>query len=618
MCGIYGYVAKHRSVEPSLLKSMVDLLFHRGPDSWGWHINKNIGIASRRLRIIDLEKADQPIHNEDSSVWVVFNGEIYNYRSLRTALIEKGHTFYTDSDTEVLVHLYEEKKEEMVKYIEGMFSFCILDEKEDCLFLARDRIGEKPLYYYLDKEIFIFSSEVKGILKHPEFRKRLNPSSIIQYFLYGFIPSPFTAFENLFSLEPASFMKVKNTEPIKKVVYWRANLSSLDFRKPLRVWEKELEDLLLFTVKKYLVSDVALGVFLSGGIDSTLITWAASKYLGSNLEAFTIGFKESGYDETVWARKVADSLGIKHFVHIFSWQECLKLMEKIAYILDNPFCDYSVFPAYLLSWFARRRIKVALSGDGGDECFGGYPKYQALFYSRILSFLKIFKKPAGVLKKKGWARRFRHFIEGCTFSYYERGLFWDAPFKPYQIVGLILPEYLEEVSYKILLEPLFKEIKSPDLLNSSMYLDLKLRLADLFLVKSDRASMLNSLEVRTPFLDREMLRFSFTLPSCFKVRPFSSKLILREILKKYFPLDLASRKKQGFSLPLREWFRKELRDFLYSNLSPSQIARIGITSQARVDTLLQAHIQKREDLHNELWSLLVLELWYRKWFLSLP
>lgn len=595
------------------MRTLCETIRHRGPDAYGETHHGKFAIGNCRLSIIDIPQGTQPCSNETKTIWVVFNGEIYNFREIRKTLIQLNHRFCSNSDTEVLVHLYEEFGEAMFQYLDGMFAFCILDTQKNTFFLARDRIGKKPLFYYSDQSLFVFASEIKALLAIPAISRTIAPDALAAYFTYGFIPEPKTIFQNIYSVEAGSFFyadekNTSTTQPFCLTI-------DTPFQLPTQTTAllDSVEEKIISAVKKRLVSDVPIGLFLSGGIDSSLIAATLTRHLRKNIDSFSIGFTENSSNESEYARKVAEHFKLPHTVQLFSYQDCLNLMPHLGEIAENPLCDYSILPLLLLSRFAKTTVKVALSGDGGDELFAGYPKYSALKISRFFDYFSqgLKTRLAGYFHgqlRKGSRRIIRNFFEGLEYPWNFRGFFWDSAYKPYEIPALILglskkPEYQLPKQYH----------ESNDLLNTAMSIDFNRRMRDSFLVKIDRTSMHNSLEIRCPFLDIDLSAFADSIPSRKKISFFDTKIILKQILSRYLPKSLVYRKKHGFGIPLAEWLRGGLKEFVRKNLADSALAQGGILNQKTISRYLDSHISGKEDLHNNIWSLLTLELWYRRW-----
>lgn len=625
MCGIAGFINMDKSqAEPSILKNMLGKIAHRGPDSEGSIIEGNVAIGMRRLNVIDIESGDQPIFNEKKDIAIVFNGEIYNFLELREELIHKGHSFTTNSDTEVIVHLYEEEGLDFLKKLNGMFSFCLWDIQKNCFIFGRDRFGKKPLHYSLTNGAFIFGSEIKSILEHPRVEKIINTLSVQKYFFYGYVPAPNTIFSGILKLMPGEYLILNKGGRINKNYYWvpKFNDSDSDFEHLV----KKTELLLCKSIKRRLISDVPLGVFLSGGVDSSLIVALMSKYIDpKNIKTYSIGFEEKAFDESTYSTIVAELYHTNHHLKIFPMNECLDAMDEIIDFLDEPVADPSIIPTYLLSKFAKKDITVALGGDGGDELFGGYPKYYVhkyiSYYEMLPLFIrKIVRTIVESIPTSPDNRIFNYKIKrmflGLKYPPVIRNQVWVAPFELDELKNLLLYNdlnYSELFANINLHQDMFKSNNS-DIVNNMLYLDTRLMLQDMFLVKVDRASMATSLEVRSPFLDKELGEFVFTIPSKYKVKGFETKYILKKIAEKYLPSEIVYRGKKGFGLPIAHWLRKDLKEVLQHYLSKEFIECQGIFNFNYLNNILNDHLEGKRDASTQLWALLIFQLWYEKCF----
>jgi asparagine synthase (glutamine-hydrolysing) len=614
MCGISGFDFKDRN----LLKKMVSVIRHRGPDRQGYYTDNNASLGHARLSIIDLsEKGKQPMHNEDKSVWIVFNGEIYNFEELKKGLKQK-HVFRSRTDTEVLVHLYEELGFKMTKKLNGMFAFCIYDRKKKIFFCARDRFGKKPFYYMQSKRGFAFSSELKSLLEVE--KPKIDKKSAALYFVFGFVPSPKTLFNGIKKLEAGHCLiyKLKNSE-LARWRYWdfTAGQNRADKKLGCKDYRKELEDALINATKSRLISDVPLGVFLSGGIDSSLVLGFLSRITDTKkVSTFSIGYREKAYDESGYAKKVADMYGTKHHVKIITAADCLNALPEIVEKMDEPISDPSIIPTYLLCKYARKHITVALSGDGADELFGGYPKY---FVSRWLKYydvmpkfmknsakkilLKLPTKPENMLLsfkvKKG--------VKSIDYPDFIRNCLWASGFELDEL-GKLFPGAINPAEVISEISRHGSAYKGSDRINRHMYLDVKLMLQDMYLVKIDRASMFNSLEVRSPFLDTNVAGISANMPSSCKVKGFTTKKILKQIAKSYLPAELVNRKKRGFGVPLSRWVSDDLFDDIHNTIKST---KFSINKEYAL--MLLEDSKKGIDSSEKLWNLYMFLKWHKKW-----
>ncbi len=637
MCGIVGLLTSKAVNIPDYetLKKMRDLLIHRGPDEAGEYIRPLdekgpfVFLGHRRLSIIDLTGGHQPLTNEDGTIWVTFNGEIYNFKELREDLEGRGHRFGTRSDTEVIVHSYEEYGDECFKRFNGMFAIGIWDGKRNRLVLARDRLGKKPLYYSFINETLLFASELKAILSYPDFPRRVDILSLTKYLFFEFIPCPHTIFCDARKLPPASFL-IWDSKELKVREYW----TPFDSLKAQGTFSEEeaalrLTELLRQSVKRRLVSDVPLGVFLSGGIDSSAVAALAQREDPGKIETFSIGFEDASFDESRYALLASEHIGTKHHERTMRPVDLLNLVPHLTDILDEPMADASILPTYLLSKFTREYVKVALGGDGGDELFAGYPTYLAHKVARhcerwiapfhpILTFLgnllpvsdnnisfdfKVKKFLLGI----GYRDSIRNFVWLGSFS------FPDLHHVLSSDIGSQLNQdrLVEEIS---LYESAFPLTDRTDLLQ---FLDLKLYLQEAILVKVDRASMACSLEVRAPILDHELVEFVMGLPSSLKLKGLTSKYILKKAMKPFLPKQVIHRGKKGFGVPIAKWVKGPLKELFEDLLAPDRIRREGYLNPDYVTQLLQDHLVNKRDNRKHLWTLLVWELWVNHYHPSL-
>lgn len=576
MCGICGiFDLKEKAVSLPVLKEMTNLLRHRGPDEEGYYCRGNVGLGSRRLAIIDLKSGYQPIHNEDKSLWVVFNGEIYNFPGLKASLEKKGHKFYTKSDTECLVHLYEEDGLDFVKKLDGMFALAIWDEKEKKFVLARDPLGKKPLYWTRFEDKIIFASEIKAILSYPGFRKIADQTAIDKYFFYGFVPAPATVFQGIKKILPGHRLEFNQKGEVIDRQYWeidyRQKLTGLSFNEI----EEEVTKLLFQAVEKRLISDVPVGLFLSGGIDSGLVGAIMSRFvISKRIAAFSIGFGREKEDETILAGKTSDYSGFKHNIKHFSVKDAADLLPQLIQIMDEPMGDPSILPTLFLSLFAGQSLKVVLSGDGGDESFAGYPKYLAHqflgnpFWGPVLKNI-----PAWLFKGNK-----RLFFQYAKLPLYLRNQLWISSFT-------------KKAGLKDL-ENLHRQFPGKETLDEAFFLDQKLTLADLYLPKLDRASMSASLEVRCPLLDKNLVAFMAKVPGRIKLANRITKSLLRKIAAKYLPAEVISQPKKGFGIPLKKWLT-ELQPILKEYLSERDL------------------VENKDSM--DVWRLLTYRIWQKNW-----
>jgi len=635
MCGIVGFLTSNPSKIPDIkiLREMRDVLIHRGPDDEGEYIQSLdekgifLFLGHRRLSIIDLIGGHQPLSNEDDKIWVIFNGEIYNFKELRKDLEEFGHRFKTNSDTEVIVHSYEEYGEECFKYFNGMFAIAIWDGNHQKLILSRDRFGKKPLYYYFFDDLFIFSSELKAIMVYPEFPRHIDPISLMKYLFYEFIPSPKTIFKNVMKIPSASYLVwTKKGIEIKK--YW-SPFKSKDIKDIKSISELEVEERLIEILRKSvrhrLISDVPLGIFLSGGIDSSSVAAIAQQEVTGKVKTFSIGFEDSSFDESKYAFLVSKFIGAEHFQQIMKPKDLIEIVPKLTDLLDEPMADASIIPTYLLSKFTRKHVTVALGGDGGDELFAGYPTYLAHkfanYYEEIMGFIHPAINFLGNLlpvsdNNFSFDFKVKKFLSGIGYPDVIRNSIWLGSFPFLEIKNLVSNEFISLFNRNHILEELFlyeKEYPYDDEITKIQYLDLKMYLQESVLVKVDRASMACSLEVRAPFLDYELVEFVMALPSGFKLNGYKSKYILKKIMRNLLPEEVIKRPKKGFGIPIAKWIKGPLKDLFQDLLSQEKIKKEGFLNHEYINKVFEDHLRNKKDNRKKLWTLLIWELWVNRY-----
>jgi asparagine synthase (glutamine-hydrolysing) len=636
MCGIVGMVGEPGPVDRKLLGHMCDALVHRGPDDEGYYINEPaaatrtgepckqsfVGLGMRRLSIIDLTTGKQPIHNEDETVWVILNGEIYNYPELRAHLVEKGHRFYTRSDTEAIVHAYEEWGCDTPKHLRGMFAFALWDDREQQLLLARDRVGKKPLLYAISGRKLIFASEFQAILRHPDIPREVNEEALGDYLSFMCVPAPATAFRNIHKLEPAHLLVWKDGE-VKIERYW-----SLDFENKIEIGEEEAKhrsiELLREAVRVRLMADVPLGAFLSGGIDSSAVVALMSELSREKVKTFSIGFDEKDFSEIEHARRIASRFGTDHHEFIVR-PDALEVLPTLVRHYGEPFADSSAIPTYYVSKMTRQHVTVALNGDGGDECFGGYMRYSAMRiaeqYQRLPHMLRervlepaiaAIPEGASLRTQLGAVRRLGSVI-GRPGA--ERYLRWTSAISEEQKNELCTPGFVRNSPNGSSLRqvtPWFEGNGEIDVVDRAMRADIANYLPNDLLIKVDIASMAVSLEARSPFLDHHLMEFSASLPRRYKLRGLTTKLLLKRALRGLVPRENLRRRKMGFGVPIGRWLRSELKDLVSDALLSERARRRGYFRHGAVTRLLDDHLEGRRDYGHQLWTLLMLELWHRE------
>jgi len=619
MCGITGYFGQGNE---EVLKKMTASLKHRGLDDQGFYIKDKIGLGHRRLSIIDLKTGHQPITNEDKTVWLIFNGEIYNFLELKKDLESKGHQFQTQTDTEVVVHLYEEKGDSFLNELNGMFSLALWDEKKDKLFLARDRLGQKPLYYSLVNDTLIFGSELKSLFKHPLIKKEIDFDSLNKYLIYEYVPTPQTIIKRVKKLEPGHFLVYQNGN-LKKDRYWDIQFNQVDQRDYLNRFENLLED----SVKKRLISDVPLGIFLSGGIDSSAISYFAQKNSSQKIKTFSIGFTDKSFDESSYAAQVAKHLNTEHYHQECSPRDLLDLIDDVFQINDEPFSDASIIPTYLLSKFTRQNVTVVLSGDGGDELMAGYPTFQALKFAKIYRhfpgiFRELVLRTAGLLPASfnnfSLDFKLKKILSGYEYPLEIQNQLWLGSFAPVGSQKLLLKEVANQIDFGQSFSEIsqfIKQTKDELLENRIIYLYLKQYLSDDILTKADKASMFASLEVRAPFLDYRLVEFINSLSYNLKLKGWTTKYALKELMKDKLPKNIINRPKKGFGVPIAKWINSELKDFTFDLLNERDIEKQGIFNYSEIKKILNEHMDKKVDHRKKIWTLLMFQGWYRRWYL---
>jgi len=623
MCGICGFVHRDPGTAATTVERQLAVQRHRGPDAEG-HFDGGRGvIAQNRLSIIDLVHGDPPIVNEDSTIGAVLNGEIYNFTALRDALRAAGHRLSSDGDTEVLVHLAEDHDPvALARRLDGMFAFATWDKRRERLVLGRDRMGKKPLYYWRSPDTFVFASEIKGVLAHPVVPRQLNPRAIDAYLTFGYVPTPETFFAGIHSLPPAHVLTLEpGGQPLIER-YWQLEVPGVDGAREsldlgLDEAAHEVRRLLTESIRRRLVSDVPLGAFLSGGIDSSAIVALMASVIGEPVKTFTMGFEDrEGFDERPCARIVARRFGTEHHEEVVH-PNAVELVERLVWHHDQPFGDSSAVPTYLLNQLARNHVTVALSGDGGDELFGGYERFAAgLAVDRVLGLPRTARAagrrllgalpPAGLRGRVGRAQRFAAQVEeGMPWAY----LAWIS--------------YVPETWRQRLLDRpdgwarrdygrRWEATSGAHPLDRLLALNIETYLLDDLLVKMDRTSMAHALEVRSPFLDTALVQFAARLSPSLKVRGLSLKRVLKRAVADLLPKDILSRPKRGFGVPLDRWFRDDLKSYTESMLGAGAHVRAHVNGLA-LDQLLAEHGAASVDHGHALWTLLTLELFLRRY-----
>jgi asparagine synthase (glutamine-hydrolysing) len=624
MCGICGklYYDAGANAGRVELDRMMHAIRHRGPDGEGRYLAGPVGLGHRRLSIIDVAGGAQPIANEDGTVWIVYNGELYNYRVLRDDLRARGHVFRTASDTEVIVHLYEEYGVDCLQRMQGMFAFALWDEKRRQLFCARDRVGIKPFYYADTPAAFVFGSEIKAVLADPHVPREVDVATIDTFLTFSFVPGEGTLFQSVRKLPPAHYLLVRENGVARPVRYWDLHFGAsvaTSFDDAARRLRERLEE----AVAAHMVSDVPVGVLLSGGVDSTTILACASKYATAPLETFTVGFSGAEFeDERPYASLAASRYGSRHHSITVPADGFARFLDDYVWHMEEPVYEPPAVALHFVSRLAREHVKVVLSGEGGDEAFGGYQTY------RNLLLLEKFKGAAGERNAARLGRLLgmaaRHSssprlhkyapLLGVPLEsyYYSRrsSPFAFFPLHRNQLYGPRLAAIADRSGPPELIARLFRSVDDRPILDRMLYVDTMTWLPDDLLVKADKITMANSLELRVPMLDHSVLEFAATLPGSWKVRGFETKRILKRAFADAIPASIAARRKAGFPVPVRRWLRDELRDFVHDRLLSERALHRGYFEPAAVRDVLQ-RLQRGEHVEREVFSLLVLELWHR-------
>jgi asparagine synthase (glutamine-hydrolysing) len=620
MCGIAGIYAieKNQPISEPLLHLMNRAIAHRGPDGAGIHIEKNVGLAHRRLSIIDVGGGAQPMYNETKSIVVVFNGEIYNYLELKQKLEARGHQFQTNSDTESIIHLYEEKGADCVDDLRGMFALALWDKNSQTLLLARDRLGIKPLYYTIQNGRLLFASEIKAILQDPTVPRAFDLDTLSDYLSFLCIPSPKTGFQGIHKL-PAGCRIICRNGNWSLNRYWELKPQIREGLQDERERRDELFELLKRVVRDHLISDVPLGAFLSGGIDSSSIVAFIRRSLNLPISTFTIGFEEGFFDESSFARETARYLGTRH-QELTVKPDLVQVLEKLVWHLDEPFADSSAVPTYYVCKMVRDHVTVAISGDGGDELFAGYANYRRGLQEEQWRFIPAPLRSLLIRPLLGCCPEFAkgrtlltNLLESGQRAYFNKWRYFSASMKEKLLSGDVKRSISTLDSFKTL-EPYFQACSEFDLLTQCQYVDVNTYLVDDILTKVDKMSMATSLEVRPPFLDHQVVEYAFSLPQDLKIRKGVSKYLLRKCAEDLLPQEVFHRKKHGFLLPVSTWLRGGLKDYAHDILFDSKSRSRGYFDYRYVKYLWDLHAQdhaNRIDISLHLWSLLTLELWHR-------
>lgn len=611
MCGFSGFIDNIPN-KKTVLESMMDEIIHRGPDESGEYIDENAALGFRRLSIIGVGNGLQPLYNEDGSLALVFNGEIYNYQELREDLIKKGHIFTTETDSEVLIHLYEDCKTEMVKKLRGMFAFAIWDKNEKTLFAARDHFGIKPFYYtQVEKDgqqSLIFGSEIKSLLMHPNFKKEVNKEALKPYLTFQYSVLDETFFKGVFKLKPGHFMVYKDGK-VKIEQYWDVEFDqeNIDLQESVN----RIKDVVSESVEAHSHSEVPLGSFLSGGVDSSYI----AKCLMPQ-KTFSVGFEQENFDESDLAKDLSDILGIENVRKTITADECFEMLPTIQYHMDEPQSNPSSVPLYFLSKLAREHVTVVLSGEGADEIFGGYEWYdddpKLKKYKKLPAFIR--KPVAKVAEKMPYFKGRTTLIRGgAPVEDYFIGQ--AQIFEEREAVDILKAPYKKSPSVREITKPVYDKVKNQDDVTKKQYLDLKLWLAGDILLKADKMSMAHSIELRVPFLDKEVMKVAETIPTEYKVNDENTKVALRYAAKEVLPEEWAKRQKKGFPVPIRFWFKEQKYYDMVKETFTSDYAGEFFDTE-KIVKLLDDHFHDRCNNARKIYTIYVFLVWYKRFFIA--
>ncbi len=624
MCGIVGFVGRGRqAVDEAVLGRMCEAIRHRGPDEDGFYHGAGVGLAMRRLAIIDLKGGQQPMHNADRTAWIVFNGEIYNYKEVRAELERLGHRFHTDCDTEVIIHAYDEYGAECPKYLRGMFAFAIWDERTEELFLARDRVGKKPLLYARGGDGLVFGSEFSALLQHPQVGREVDREAIHHYLTFMCVPAPLTAYRDIRKLEPGHTMRYTRDGRIETARYWQPDFSRKTRMSEAEAGERAVE-ILREAVRVRLMSEVPLGAFLSGGVDSSAVVALMAEVSGTPVKTFSIGFEEQDFSELHHARRVAEHVGAEHHEFIVR-PDAMEVLPTLVEHYGEPYADSSAIPTYYVSRETRRHVTVALNGDGGDECFAGYERYAAMKlagkYRGVPALVRegLIKQLVALYPtsetRRSRARDLKRFLDAASLPTVERYMRWVSVLDAQAKDSLYTDEFRREMGgheAADFLAPWFAHANGAGVVDASLLADTMTYLPNDLLVKVDIASMAVSLEARSPFLDHHVIEFAASLPENLKLRGLTTKYLLKRVLAKLLPAENLQRRKMGFGVPIGHWLRGEMNAFLRETLLSEKSLGRGFFKPEAVARMVELHTRGERDHAHQLWTLLMLELWFQR------
>lgn len=626
MCGINGYLQYNPILNNNqiyhLINTMNESIYHRGPDDDGLFIQENVGLGMRRLSIIDLSTGKQPLFNEDKSLVIVFNGEIYNYKSLKDNLVLKGHVFTTTSDTEVVIHCFEEYGNKCFDKLKGMFAFAIYDIKNKKVTIARDRSGEKPFYYYKKEDVLLFASELKSILASNITNMRISKTALNQYLQLTYISAPLTIFEDIYKLLPGHYMEIDKNGNIKIEEYWDVKYCCNDLILDYDQCKKELRSTLFHAVEECMVSDVPIGALLSGGIDSTIIIGIMSHIVGKPIETFTIGYTNKQYDESNRAKVASNFHHTNHHIYYLNYNDVLPELELILNNIDEPFADSSYIPTYIISKYAKQYVKTVLTGDAGDELFGGYNKYLIGYYNDMYTKIPEWIRDKVICKivyalpdNTSQIRKVKKVIENSSQNIYDqRKNLMCLGFKNDELPFLLKDYMIDPQSTDFIYSYYKKQDEVNDELSHALYTDYKVLLEGDMLTKVDRASMLSSLETRIPMLYKDVVELAARIPSKYKITHSEKKVILKDTFRDLIPKELMNASKRGFEVPIGKWLQNELKEDLFHLLDKRKIEDQGIFNYSYIKKVMDEHFTFKKNRSGELWLLYVFETWYNNIF----
>lgn len=636
MCGIAGFTSfnkKNYNIQDTMT-SMLDSIAHRGPDASGDYFEESINLGHRRLSIVDLENGKQPLISEDGKIILSFNGEIYNYVELREQLIKQGFKFQTTSDTEVIIHMYRKHGMDFLKHLNGMFAIALWDRDLEQLLIARDRMGEKPIYYQYKDDEFIFASELKALVKHPMVTKEISAIGLDKFLTYEYVPAPQTILENIWKVEAGQVIVVKKNS-IKKELYWKHPFHELQEGGDLYASQNEvlekLDELMNDSIRMRLQADVPVGVLLSGGIDSSLVTAIAAKQSKQKVKSFSIYFDEASYDESHYIEKMVDQFDLDHHHQTLRANDMLSIVDKMGMIMDEPMSDPSIVPTYYLSKMTAQSVKTVLGGDGADELFAGYPTYVAnklvqaynvVPYELRTPLTNFIKKSLGKLipvssKNVSLDYKLQQFFRGTGVVSEIRFFKWMGGFLESEKKSIFNDSYNQKLLGNFSYDDINRYLSRTNMQNELerlLYLSQKLYLCDDILHKVDRASMQNSLEVRAPFLDHRIVEFASQLPERYKLKGFSKKHILKKLAYNYLPKEVIERPKKGFGIPITEWLKNDLKEPMLDLLSKERLDRQGIFKHESIAKIINSHLDGSSNNRKQIWNLMCFQLWYKDLF----